>query len=117
MRIYIGNPYAIEAFAGDDGSTQWRSAPGERVTEFFYPEDVPTDHPDPPWTPSTVASSVINQISYHMAPDTVPVWIEADNDLVRAILCDHFRLDLKRAVRPKTWGDGSWTKKHTKESA
>jgi len=114
MKVWLGNPWAVEAFIADDGQQQWRSAPGERVTEFYYPEDTPEDHPDVPWTPSNVAASIIGQLSYHMQPDQVPAWVESDNDLVRAILCDHFRLDPK-TVRPKTWGDGSWTSKHSKK--
>jgi hypothetical protein len=104
MKIFIGNPWAIEAYIDGDAML-WRSVGGERVTEFYYPDAMPEGSPDLPWTPASVASSVIGQISYHMKPGNPPPWIESDNPLVAAILCDHFGVDPKRK-RPKTWGDG-----------
>lgn len=106
ISVQIGNPWAIEAFIDPVTQEQkWRPAPGERVTEFFYP-DIPEDHPDGAWTPVKVATSIIHQMSWHMLPDKVPVWIESNDAVTKAILVDHFRIDPKKK-RPKTWGDGT----------
>ncbi len=97
--VLIGNSHAIEAVSGRDGSMQFRSAAGDRITEFRFPDDA---------TLSEVVTSVVSGLRHHMAGGATPEWIFSGNTQVDHEIGRRFGFDPEkepaRFQRPMGWG-------------
>jgi len=102
VKVVVGNPFALEGFRDENSDeperVRYRTIEGERETSFFFPEGMPL---------TEMASAVIESIPLHMDLSLGnPPWIEADDTLLKKILCQHYGIS-DRKKRPARWGDGT----------
>lgn len=98
MRVELGNPAAKEAYRTDKGELKHRSLDGKRVTTVVVPDS---------YTLMEAAATVLAQDgawNHHSqgdnVKDTVPDWVESDNDALTQILSEQLGC---RIGRPKNW--------------
>lgn len=95
MKVEVGNATAIEGYReSEEGPVLYRNLEGERVTTLILPDDLNVFE-----AVQTVAATM----TAHMQPETVPVWIEADDPVLQAYLCNHYKIPTTSA-RPASWG-------------
>ena len=109
MFVAIGNDTAVEGYREEPGGPiVYAELEGQRVTELVIPDDGIS-------IPDAVAT-VTATLGAHMTGK--PVWIESDNETLRAYLCEFYKVPLTK-TRPATWGAIKRTapKKVTKKGA
>lgn len=102
MKVVIGNPFALEGFrlpdSDDPERVHYRPLPGEHETTFLFPEGMGL---------AEAVGAVVETLPRHcdlsIGP---PAWIDADDVLLKKVLCQHYGISEKRK-RPTRWGDGT----------
>ena len=108
MQVEIGNANAIEGYrdanSDDPDLVRYRDLEGQRVTTVVFPEGIPLQE---------AFQTVLGLLPEHMAPrndkgvPTKPAWIETDSPGLLTLLLEHFEIDEKSNVRPRTWGNNA----------
>jgi hypothetical protein len=100
VRVQLGNSAAKEAYRDGKGVLHHRDVEGSRVTSVVIPDS---------YTLMEAVSSVVAQDgawNHHSqgdnVSDTMPDWVESDNDGLAQLLAEHFECPIGR---PKGWKD------------
>ena len=106
MQVKIGNAHAIEGYrdgnSDDPDLVRYRDLGGQRTTTVMFPEGIGLQE---------AFGTVLGLLPEHMAATdgegkaTKPAWIESDSQGLLALLLEHFDMDEKDNVRPRTWGN------------
>lgn len=94
MYAEIGNAAALDA-REQDGRKNYFAVDGNRTTTVRVPEGVGV---------SEAFQSIIDALQHHIQPGHQPVWVESDNNALRDLLLDHFKIRSEDNVRPLEWG-------------
>jgi hypothetical protein len=98
MFVQFGNDNAIEGFrdptSDDPELVRYREAEGQRVTTITFPEGVSLNE---------AFQTSLTSLTYHIAQDASPAWVESDNESLQSLLMEHFGLTKSKASRPKNW--------------
>lgn len=96
MKVELGNANAVDVVV-ENGETAFVNLEGERVTTFYIPDGK---------NAVEAFQDVLAGLPRLINPTARPWWVESDNEMVQAMLLDHFGL-ARSTARPPNWGDGT----------
>jgi hypothetical protein len=103
--IHIGNSNAVEGYKDERSDepdlTRYRPAPGERITEFVFPDDIELEEAFLNVIGAFLGTADLNNAGRHVVPGGSGDWVDGDSPELVALVAARLKCPVGR---PKLYG-------------